>query len=119
MLWPISTTDVVRLTGISYRRIHDYFSRGLVAPLVPARGPGSRMSWSRSDIRLLIAIDVLASDLGVGGSGRRGGGVLKPGIGAWVEAVKAELLAEPEADEITVGRGRAVVVLQLKVGASL
>jgi len=48
----ISTVELCRATGLSYRQISYWAAAGVLQPEQPARGSGSQIGWNPADIRI-------------------------------------------------------------------
>jgi hypothetical protein len=61
----IPTPVVVRATGLSYRQLDYWRRQEIIEPSIQeARGPGSRILWSRQDAAILAVVADLRSVLG-------------------------------------------------------
>jgi DNA-binding transcriptional MerR regulator len=46
----LSSIEVCRLTGVTYRQLDYWVRRDLVRPVIEARGSGSHRRWSPDDV---------------------------------------------------------------------
>ncbi len=51
-----SSDEACRLAGITYRQADYWTRRGLIEPMAPATGSGSRRRWSAQDVLVLRVI---------------------------------------------------------------
>lgn len=61
---PVSSGDVISRAGITYRQLDYWISTGVVRPLVPAAGSGTRRWFRTEDIPRLRLLGRLRAQLG-------------------------------------------------------
>jgi DNA-binding transcriptional MerR regulator len=58
----LSSIEVCKIAGCTYRQIDHWVAVGVVHPVVPARGPGSERKFTREEARRVKAITILRSE---------------------------------------------------------
>jgi len=57
----LSTGEMVRLSGVTFRRVDRWREAGVLEPEVPARGSGSRVFYPAAELRVLRVVAQLAA----------------------------------------------------------
>jgi hypothetical protein len=69
----MSSADVCRETGATYKQLDSWARAGYATPAVPAKGSGSHRGWSGDDVDQVRRLLIRSADLraGLGAVGQR------------------------------------------------